>query len=566
MTTGGPLTTARSVLRASVSGQRRRLGLAALLLSGHQIGEALVPVLVGVAIDAAVRTGNGTALLAVLAALAVDFAVLSSCYRAGARVTWLAEASADQQARLWVVERMLHPGGGAEAGKPAGSLVSVAVADAKRIASIHLALPYGVAALAALAVAAVALLRSSIPLGLLVLLGTPPLLFLLHLLGKPLERRSGPEQERAAQASGVAADLVAGVRVLKGIGAEGTAVQRYTATSRAALAATLRATGAQAVYQGAVLVVNGLFLALIALVGGRLAIAGEISVGQLVAAVGLAQFLLEPLDVFGRVNAAMAQARASAKRVAALLGTPHAVSGGTAAPRSPVRGGVRIRGLVSGPLTGVDLDVAPGELLGVVVSDPAAATELLDCLGREHDPAAGSVELDGVPLADLDPDELRGAVLVAAHDAELFAGTLHQTITTGAPEDADMDAAIRASQADQVITVLPDGTSTAVSEQGRSLSGGQRQRVALARALLRDTPVLVLHDPTTALDTVTEARIAAGLRAARRGRTTILATTSPALLTVVDRVVTVEGGRITAEGSHAELTARDAAYRALVLS
>src|SRR5262249_13534207 len=160
--------------------------------------------------------------------------------------------------------------------------------------------------------ATVALLRISIPLGLLILLGTPPLLYLIHLLGKPLERRSGPEQERAARASGVAADLVSGIRVLKGIGAEPAAVRHYAGISGEALAAPLRATGAQAWYQGAVLAANGLFLALVALVGGRLAAAGEISVGDLVAAVGLAQFLIEPLQTLGWVNGQFAQARASA--------------------------------------------------------------------------------------------------------------------------------------------------------------------------------------------------------------------------------------------------------------
>lgn len=138
--------------------------------------------------------------------------------------------------------------------------------DAKRVGIVNFALPLGLAAVAAVAVAAVGLLRISVPLGLVVLLGGPPLLYLVHLLGKPLERRSGPEQERAARASGVAADLVEGFRELKGIGAEPAAVRRYAGISQQALAATLRATRAQAWYQGAVLTQNGWFLALVALV------------------------------------------------------------------------------------------------------------------------------------------------------------------------------------------------------------------------------------------------------------------------------------------------------------
>ena len=558
--------TGGSVLRGSVGAYRRHVAAAAALLCGHQTGEALVPVLVGVVIDEAVITGDPRALTGWLLVLGLDFAVLSFCYRWGARRSWLADVRADQRLRLQLTDRVLDPRGGAETGRLPGGLTSIATSDAKRVGIVNFALPLGFAAVAALAVASVALLRISIPLGLLILLGTPPLLYLVHLLGKPLERRSGPEQERAAQASGVAADLVSGVRVLKGIGAEPAAVRNYVGTSREALAATLRATGAQAWYQGAVLAANGLFLALVALVGGRLAAAGEISVGGLVAAVGLAQFLLEPLRIFGWVNGRLAQARASAARIAEVLAAAPAVSGGTRTLPRDIRGAVRLRGLRHGPLDGVDLDVPAGELLGVVARDPAVAVALLHCLGREVEPASGAVELDGVALDEYAPANARGAVLVAAHDAELFSGTVRDNVRAGTPADRDLAPAMAAAQADQVADALPTGWDTAVSEQGRSLSGGQRQRVALARALAADAPVLVLHDPTTAVDTATEVRIAAGLRALRRGRTTIVLTTSPALLAVTDWVVVLDDGRITTAGTHADLLHTDSGYRATVLA
>lgn len=553
------------MLRGSVGAYRRHVAVAAALLCGHQIGEALVPVLVGVVIDEAVTTGDLRALTGWLLVLGLDFAVLSSCYRWGARRSWLADVRADQRLRLQLTDRVLDPRGGAEAGRLPGGLASIATSDAKRVGIVNFALPLGLAAVAALAVATVALLRISIPLGLLILLGTPPLLYLVHLLGKPLERRSGPEQERAAQASGVAADLVSGVRVLKGIGAEPAAVRHYVGTSRHALAATLHATGAQAWYQGAVLAANGLFLALVALVGGRLAAAGEISIGGLVAAVGLAQFLIEPLRIFGWVNGRLAQARTSAARIAEVLAAAPAVRAGTRTLPDDVRGAVRLRDLRHGPLAGVDLDVPAGELLGVVTRDYAAALALMHCLGREVEPASGAVELDGVALDEYAPADARGAVLVAAHDAELFSGTVRDNVRAGTPANRDLAPAMTAAQADQVADALPTGWDTAVSEQGRSLSGGQRQRVALARALVADAPVLVLHDPTTAVDTATEARIAAGLREVRRGRTTIVLTTSPALLAVADRVVVLDDGRITTAGTHADLLHTDSGYRATVL-
>jgi putative ABC transport system ATP-binding protein len=554
-------TTGREVLRRSIAGQRRSVTLASLLTACHQGGEALVPVVIGVVIDQAVAGGSIPTLLAWLAVLGVLFAVLSTSYRLGARFGERAAERAAHELRLDLGRRVLHPGGGAEAGNLAGELVSIGTSDAKRVGQLNGVLPFGVAGLAGLLVSAVVLLTMSIPLGLLVLLGTPPMLYLAHLVGKPLERRSEAEQERSAFASGIATDLVAGLRVLKGVGAERAAVDRYRRTSQDSLKATLRAARAQAWHNGALLALTGIFIALVALVGGNLAAAGDISVGDLVAAVGLAQYLITPFSIFSWVNGELAQGRASAGRIADVLDAPPAVGDGGATLPEPSVGHVRLSALGRGALRGVDFEARPGELLGVVATDPAAATDLLDCLGRAADPATGSVSVDSVDLSTVDPDRVREVVLVAAHDADLFAGTVAENVEAG-PRAAE---AMSAAAVDEVAGALPDGVATAVTERGRSLSGGQRQRVALARALAVDAPVLVLHDPTTAVDTVTEARIAAGLAELRRGRTTILVTTSPALLAATDRVVLLDDGRIACQGTHAELAGR-ADYRAAVLS
>ncbi|MEV7551154.1 ABC transporter ATP-binding protein [Amycolatopsis sp. NPDC089917] len=553
-------TTSRSVLRQAISGQRRRVTLASVLAAGHQGGEALVPVIIGVVIDQAVDGGSAGTLVFWLAVLAVVFAGLSYSYRFAARAAEGASLRAAHDLRVAISRRVLHPGGGAENGKLAGELVNIGTSDAQRVGAVNAAMPFGIAALAGVLVSAVALLRISLPLGLLVLLGTPPLLYLAHLIGKPLERRSEAEQERSAHASGVATDLVSGLRVLKGIGAEPAAVARYRDTSQNSLKATLRAARAKAWHDGAVLALTGIFIAIVALVGGNLASSGTISVGDLVAAVGLAQFLLTPFLIFAWVNGQLAQGRASASRVADLLTTPVAVATGAGELPSPSLGNVRLTEVSYGSLRGVDLDIPAGQLIGVVAADPAAATDLLDCLGRAGDPAGGRVHVDGVDLSTVDPERVREVVLVAAHDADLFEGTLAENVGT------DPDEALAASAADEVAAALPDGTATAVTERGRSLSGGQRQRVALARALASDAPVLVVHDPTTAVDTVTEAKIATGLARLRQGRTTILVTTSPALLAVTDRVVVLDGGRVTGEGGHAELARDRADYRAAVLS
>ncbi|MEV2267154.1 ABC transporter ATP-binding protein [Nonomuraea africana] len=597
----------RDVLRRAITGQWKQSAAGALLAAGHQTGEALVPVLVGVVIDEAISPGDGGALLLWIAVLAVVFAGLSSSYRFSFRAAERASEQAAHRLRLELTERVLEPRGGAETGRLPGELVTVATSDAKRVGAVNVAMAAAVAALAGLLAGGVALLRVSVPLGLLVLLGIPPLLMLAHLLGKPLERRSGAEQERAARASGVAADLIAGLRVLKGIGAERAAVERYRLTSRDALAATLRAARAQAWHDGGMLVLTGVFIAVVALLGGRLAAQGDISVGQLVAAVGLAQFLLTPLSILAWANGEFAQGRASAARIASVLSSPPAVTGGSDAPSRPVRGAIALREVSYGALRGVSFEAAPGELLGVVTRDAAAAHALLRVLGRAADPDSGVVELDGVPLTRLEPAELRRAIVVADHDADLFEGTLLDNITaaaskppewsslspdptvfevtvpeTAAPETtapgatvletsdpetlAGVGRAMAAAAADEVAAALPYGELTPLTERGLSLSGGQRQRVALARALAADPPVLVLHDPTTAVDAATEARIAEGIRAVREGRTTIMVVTSPALLAAADRVVFVDGGGPLAHGTHAELVHDHDAYRATVLT
>ncbi|AXB47516.1 ABC transporter ATP-binding protein [Amycolatopsis albispora] len=550
--------TGRDVLRRAIGGHKGRLTAASVLAAAHQGCEALVPVLIGVVVDRAIAPASAAELVTWLAVLLVLFAALSNTYRHALRLAERAAEYTGHRIRLVLSERILHPRGGAEASHLPGALVNIATEDARRVGSVNGVLPFGIAAIAGIVVSAVFLLLISVPLGLLVLLGVPPLLWLGHLIGKPLERRSGVEQERAAHASGIAADLVAGLRVLKGIGAEPAAIDRYRRTSQDSLGATLRAARAQAWHGGAVLTLTGIFIALVALVGGNLAISGAISVGDLVAAVGLAQFLLGPLSVLGWANAELAQGRASAARVAEVLSAPQAVEGGTGAVPAEVAGEVRLTGVRHGALKGVDLEVAPGELVGVVTGDPAAATSLLDCLGRDADPVEGAVLLDGTPLASMDPHEIRAAILVAAHDADLFEGTLLENVGT---EDVLVAAA-----ADEVASALPDGVHTKITERGHSLSGGQRQRVALARALAVEAPVLVVHDPTTAVDTVTEARIAAGLARFRRARTTVLVTTSPALLAETDRVVLIEDGVVSAVGRHGDLVRDLPAYRATVLS
>ncbi|KOX17154.1 multidrug ABC transporter ATPase [Nocardiopsis sp. NRRL B-16309] len=551
-------------MRGAVAGQRGRVAAASVLGSGHQAGEALVPVIIGVVIDLAVATGSPRALAMWLAVLGGTFVLLSFSYRFAARIAERASEQSAHELRLRLTRRVLDPRGGAERDRLPGALTNIASGDAERVGTAVGLLALGIASIAGLAVSAAALLRISVPLGLLVLLGTPPLLYLAHLVSRPLARRSEGEQDRAAQASGTAADLVAGLRVLKGLGAENAASERYRATSRASLLSALRASRAQAGHDGAVLALTGGFIAAVALAGAVLAMRGEVSIGGLVAAVGLAQFLHGPFRLLAFVNGVFAQARASSQRIADVLESPWAVPDGSAALPPEPAGELRLDGVRSRSLRGVDARIGSGRLVGVVAPDPAAAADLLACLARDTDPEEGSIEVDGVDVAKLALDDLRRAVLVAEHDAALFEASLSDNVAAAAR--GPIDRALEAATADEVAEALPDGRETRLAERGRSLSGGQRQRVALARALAADPPVLVLHDPTTAVDTVTEARVAERLARLRRGRTTVLVTTSPALLDTADTVLFLDGGTVAAEGRHADLARTYETYREAVFA
>ncbi|KUL28537.1 ABC transporter ATP-binding protein [Actinoplanes awajinensis] len=543
------------MIRSALAPQRRAIALGTLLATSWQAGEAAVPFLIGVIIDRAVAGGVGDLALW-LGVLGAVYLGLSYSFRYAARSSERASEQAAHDLRMRVTQRVLHDRGGAETDRLPGALVSVATGDAARVGAVAVAVIFGIAAVGAVLVGAVLLLSVSLPLGLLVLLGTPPLMVLTRLIGKPLETRSETEQEHAAQASGVAADLVAGLRVVKGLRAEQAAVARYRQRSRSALIATVQAARAESAYQSLVLSLSGLFLAVIAVTGGLLAVRGDLTVGQLISSVGLAQFLVGPMSTFGWVGADIAQGRASARRIAAVLAAPEAVPGGEAVPVIPASGALRVR------VSTLDLTVAPGEMLGVVTTDPALAVELVRLLGRSHDPAEGEVTLDGVALSSLAPAALRSVLLATGHHTDLFDGTLRGAISLSGRACAEVvDAAMIAADADEVARSLPDSAFEA-----RTLSGGQRQRVALARSLAAEPAVLVVHDPTTAVDAVTEARIAGRLRGMRAGRTTVLVTTSPALLAVADRVVLVDDGAVRASGTHLELVARDETYRGTVLA
>jgi putative ABC transport system ATP-binding protein len=564
--TGGTAILLRTLVR-----NRVRLGIGTVLVCLHQVAETLVPISIGVIVDRAVATGDVFALAVWLCALALLFLVLTAAWRFGARFIVVAMQNEAHQLRMEVAHRILDPRG-VRTDLRAGELLSVSTSDADRAAWIADITPRAAAALTAAIGSAVALLLIDVPLGLAVLIGTPVILGLLQLAAPLITRRATDQQAAVARASAMATDLVSGLRPLRGIGAEVSASRRYRTASRDALGATLHTAKSSAVFAGVSMTVSALLAVGVAGVAGWFALEGRITIGELITVVGLSQFFIEPLGVLAGLPGFLALARASADRLALVLDAEPLLPAGSG--RTLDGSELSLSGVSYRSLSALDLRVTPGELLGVVAYRPQDAEALAALLSGQVPPDRydGELTVGGVRLSDADLAQARRALLVEPHNGDLFSGTVASNVTAGRPgaTASEVQAALSASAAVDVVEAHPEGLDHEVADRGSSLSGGQRQRVALARALVAQSPVMVLHDPTTAVDAVTEHTIAGGIadlrhRDSEDRQTTILITSSPALLSVTDRVVVLDDGTVVGEGTHSQLATENANYRQAVL-
>ncbi|OLT55931.1 hypothetical protein BJF89_14135 [Corynebacterium sp. CNJ-954] len=509
------------------------------LLILSNIAAAALPVIAGAAVDRGIAAGSLGQLLFWTILLALDVGLMSLTFRFGSRMGFFGMQTVQHRLRMQVTERLLHPAGMKDR-RLGGALLSVATGDVFRLAATMQLGIYPVGEIAAILASAVILLTISWPLGLAVLVGGPLMLWLMTSAGRPLQRRSREQQALAAGATGRATDLITGYRVIKGLRAENEASSRYVDVSRLAMDGALRARSSRALFLVSMNTVTGVFIAALTVCAAWFALTGRLSVGELVAVVGVTQFLVGPLTMLpANAGAIWATGVASAERVLDLLRAPveyEDVAGPTVqAPASP---GVRvvydrtdILTVTSGEFVGVRAGGRTGRDLVALLSDGRSA----DGSGQIALTASGSDDTDA---ASLPVESYRATVLTAPHTADLFDGTIRENLAPGRPDaDAFLHSALLAAACDDIVESLPDGVETRVGEGGTRLSGGQRQRVALARALTADPPVLVLHDPTTAVDAVTENAVASRLGAFRAGRTTLVITESPTMLANCDRVV-----------------------------
>jgi ABC-type multidrug transport system fused ATPase/permease subunit len=517
---------------------------------------AVVPALVGRAIDQGVAEGDRAALVrgsALVMAAGLVTAVAGILRHRAAVVNWL---TASYRVQQLLVRQAVRLGGSLPRRVPTGEVAAVGSHDAERIGSaMEVAGSRLAGALVSFGVVAALLLRTSTTLGLLVVAGVPLLSAGVGPLLRPLHRRRSRHRELVGQLTTVGADTVSGLRVLRGIGGEAVFSRRYAAASQEVRAAGLAAARVQSLLDAAEVALPGIFVVAVTWLGARLAVAGQVSVGELIAFYGYAAFLVLPVRTVTEAADKFTRALVGARRAVQVLALqPELVSGSSA--QEPPSGAALVDGQ-SG------LVVEAGQLTAVVAGVSEEAAAIADRLGRFAD--GDEVRLGGVALRDLPLEVVRRRVLVSEHDPRLFTGRLGDELDpTGAAPPERVLAALDIASAGDVLEALPDGLDSEVAERGRSFSGGQRQRLVLARALVADPEVLVLVEPTSAVDAHTEARIADGLAAARRGRATVVCTTSPLLLDRADKVALVAGGRVVAEGTHRDLLDTEPRYRAVV--
>ncbi len=576
--------------------QAGSLALSAVLSALWLLPQFAGPYLVGRAIDDGVLGGDSQALwrwvglLLGMMAIGAVGGVLSHSWVVR---TWLISLYATQK---MVTRKSVQLGHVLPRRTPTGEVLSVSGSDSEQFGQLSEVVANLFGAVVGFIVVAVLILTTSPLLGLVVLVTSPLLLASALPLLRPLHSRQGVERSRNSDLTSMATDIVAGLRILRGIGGERTFGENYADQSQRTRRASVAAGLVQSILDAVSIAFSGLFLVLLTWLGVHEVTAGRLTVGQLTSFFGYAVFMVQPLQMIFRTAQHWVRSLVSAQKAVAVLGQqPPWSEPAEPQPLDPTgelvdaRTGARIpAGLFTVVVSGVpDDSAALADRLGRYLPrrTTPVATEGEDDLrartkqrgerrrarvaqaeaeDRELVAAAWGVTLGGVDLAEASLADVRSTVLVSDAGAAMFAGTLQDAVDPhGRLTRAEAEHALVVAAAEDVYEAVDGGWQGRIDERGRGLSGGQRQRVVLARAVAADPPVLVLVEPTSAVDAHTEARIAERLVAERRGRTTVVTSVSPLLLNHADHVVVLADGVAVASGSLAEV-ADDPRYTQVV--
>ncbi|WP_199549393.1 ABC transporter ATP-binding protein [Streptomyces sp. N35] len=518
---------------------------------------------VGYAVQAVVDRDGGRLALAggflVLAGAAI--ALGDTMLHRTAVTNWITAAARVQQL---LARKTAELGSALTRRVAAGEVVAVSTGDVEKIGWFVEALSRFLAAAITVVLVCVALAVYQPALALVVVIGVPVLALGVIPLLPRATKLADVQREKAGRATELAADTVAGLRVLRGIGGEELFLTRYREASQEVRRAAVRSARMWAWISAVQVLLPGLLLVAVIWYGIGLVRDGRIQVGELVTVYSAVMLLMYPLRHFEEIAMAYSFSRPSARRAARVLSIERSMDGSGKLEHTTPEGDLY------DPVTGL---LAPaGRLTAVVCGDPDEAGRLAERLGGHPslDEPVASVRLGGIPLDELPLASARAAVLVQDKDPVLLSGTLSELLDVPASGKVSPEEALEAAECADVLEALTqaalddDPMRAPITERGRSLSGGQRQRLALARSLVTDPEVLVLDEPTSAVDSHTEARISDGLRALRQGRTAVVLTPSPLLLDRAERVVLVHDGEVAAVGLHRDLVHNEPRYRAIV--
>jgi len=453
-----------------------------------------------------------------------------------------------------------------------GDLVATAISDLFPISTwIGLGLSTMVSSALTIAMAAIVL---SILQPLLALLALTPIPLALAAAAL-YQRRARPELLAVRRALGglaaAAQETIEGVAVARGFGQADAEVERFAARGASVLELNRRANRLTALYTGTVQAVPAAGLLVVVLVGGGLAIRGDLSTVDFAVFYTYLVILMPAVGALGQLLGTMETAVAASQRVIDVLTLPVQRSSGDRplpdAPAGVVLRGVDVRAPARPPVVaGIDLRAEPGRAVAIVGATGSGKSTLLDLVNRMREPSAGRVEVAGAAVDEMALHALRRAVAVARDDEFLFSGTIAENIAFGRPNASreEVESAARRAQAHDFIADLPGGYDQRVGDRGVGLSGGQRQRIALARALLAEPRVLLLDNATGNLDAETEDRVMSGLVDHIATPTRLLVGYRAAVLREADEVVVIDAGRIVDRGPHAELERRSREYRELL--
>jgi ATP-binding cassette subfamily B protein len=392
--------------------------------------------------------------------------------------------------------------------------------------------------------------------------------------GRKIRALARKYQDALADAGHVAEESLSAIRTVRAFAAEEAEVRRYGAAIEQAYQLARTRVGAAAIFMGSAS--TGVYAAVAVVLGygGLLVADGSLTPGALTAFLVYTLLIAMGLGTLADIWAEAMRGLGAAERVLDLSERAAAmpIAGGRRLDR--VAGRVTLEGVrfhyPTRPevevLQGIDLEVAPGEVVALVGPSGAGKSTIGALLSRLYDPTSGRVALDGTDLRDLDPAWLRGLVGVVSQEPVLFSTSIADNVRYGRPgaSDAEVREAIRAANAEKFVLAFPDGLGTRVGERGQQLSGGQKQRIAIARALLKDPRILLLDEATSALDAESEALVQEALSRLMQGRTSVVIAHRLSTVVGADRVVVIDGGQVVEQGPHAALLGQGGIYARLV--